>query len=235
MSAKYLGTRFDIHVGGKDHVPVHHTNEIAQHEGRYGHVPANYWLHGAFLKLDDNDKMSKSSGDFLRLQTLIERGYDPLVYRYLVLTTHYRSQLVFSWEALDAAQTALNRLRQAYFKLGATSDVDASYRDRMMHELNLDLNTPKALALAWELLKSPQPDAAKKGTLSWLDLAFGFGLDTWMPETLQVPETVQSLLEQRNRARAEKRWSDADALRTSIEAAGFRINDTPHGAVLERS
>jgi cysteinyl-tRNA synthetase len=159
MSTRYLGALFDIHIGGEDHVPVHHSNEIAQHEACHGHPPARYWLHGSFLRLADSDKMSKSDGSFIRLETLVERGFDPLAYRYLVLTAHYRSKLVFSWEALEAAQTALGRLRRAYHELPAGGAADPAYRERMLAELNDDLNTPRALALAWEVLKSGMPGA----------------------------------------------------------------------------
>ncbi|TFV88681.1 cysteine--tRNA ligase [Oxalobacteraceae bacterium OM1] len=235
MSEHYLGERFDIHVGGEDHVPVHHTNEIAQHEARHGHVPANYWPHGAFLKLEGAEKMSKSDGGFLRLETLIERGYDPLAYRYLALTAHYRSQLVFSWQALDAAQTARNRLRQAFHRLPEGGTPDETYRDRLLAELNQDLNTSKALAVAWEVLRAPLTDATKRATLAWADEAFGLGLAAWKPVEVAVPQAVQALLDERNRARAEKRWGDADAARADIERAGFRIKDTPQGAVLEKA
>src|SRR2546429_2982032 len=111
MAQKYLGDYFDIHCGGEDHIPVHHTNEIAQTEARVGTRLANFWMHGYFLVLNDA-KMAKSEGGFLRVQTLIDKGYDPLAYRYLCLTGHYRSQLNFTWEALDAAATGLDRMRR---------------------------------------------------------------------------------------------------------------------------
>lgn len=235
MSTRYLGALFDIHVGGEDHVPVHHSNEIAQHEACHGHPPARYWLHGAFLRLPDSEKMSKSDGSFLRLDSLLERGVDPLAYRYLALTAHYRSKLVFSWEALEAAQTALGRLRRAYHRL---PDVDGSVADdamraRMLAELNDDLNTPRALALAWELLKSDVPGTAQKATLRWLDEALGLDLDAWRPLVQAVPDAVLALVEARTQARADKRWADADALRMAIEAAGFTVRDTAAGPVAE--
>src|SRR5438046_9263120 len=116
MAQLYLGDFFDIHCGGEDHIPVHHANEIAQTGGRVGTHLANFWMHGYFLLLKEA-KMAKSAGEFLRLQSLIERGYDPLAYRYLCLTGHYRSQLNFTWDAQDAAATGLARLRQAFFAL----------------------------------------------------------------------------------------------------------------------
>ena len=197
MSTRYLGALFDIHIGGEDHVPVHHSNEIAQHEACHGHPPARYWLHGAFLRLQDSDKMSKSDGSFIRLDSLVERGFDPLAYRYLALTAHYRSKLVFSWTALEAAQTALGRLRLAYHGLPSGGMPDPAYRERMLAELNEDLNTPRALALAWEVLKSDLPGDVQKATLGWLDQVLGLGLDTWRPETHAVPDAVLALVSQR--------------------------------------
>lgn len=233
MSTRYLGALFDIHVGGEDHVPVHHSNEIAQHEACHGHPPARYWLHGAFLRLQDSDKMSKSDGSFIRLDSLLERGFDPLAYRYLTLTAHYRSKLVFSWAALEAAQTALGRLRRAYQQLPAGGRPDAALQARMLAALNDDLNTPRALALVWELLKSGLSGSVQKATLGWLDETLGLGLAEWRPETHRIPPAVQDLIDARETARKEKRWADADALRAAIEAAGFVIRDTAAGPVAQ--
>jgi cysteinyl-tRNA synthetase len=233
MSTRYLGALFDIHIGGEDHVPVHHSNEIAQHEACHGHPPARYWLHGSFLRLQNSDKMSKSDGSFIRLDSLLERGVDPLAYRYLVLTAHYRSKLVFSWTALEGAQTALGRLRRAYFELPGGSTPDPVYRERMLAELNDDLNTPRALALAWEVLKSALPGSVQKATLGWLDEALGLGLDVWQPEERALPDAVHALMEARQLARLEERWADADALRAKINVAGFRVRDTATGPVAD--
>jgi cysteinyl-tRNA synthetase len=231
MSTRYLGALFDIHIGGEDHVPVHHSNEIAQHEACHGHPPARYWLHGSFLRLADSEKMSKSDGSFIRLDTLVERGFDPLAYRYLVLGAHYRSKLVFSWTALASAQTALGRLRLAYHGLPAGGVADPAYRERMLAELNDDLNTPRALALAWEVLKSDLPGEVQKATLGWLDEVLGLGLDAWRPAAHALPDAVRALVEARQQARLDQRWADADALRAEIEAAGFSVKDTADGPV----
>ena len=233
MSTRYLGALFDIHIGGEDHIPVHHSNEIAQHEACHDHPPARYWLHGAFLKLEGGDKMSKSDGGFLRLATLVERGFDPMAYRYLVLSAHYRSPLAFSWDALEAAQTALGRLRQAYHRLPDGGQPDPVYQQAMLVELNHDLNTAKALALMWEVLKSPLPGDVQKATLGWLDQALGLGLKEWTPVVHAVPEQVRRMVLARDQARTEKRWADADNLRSSIEAAGFSVRDTTAGTVAE--
>ncbi|KQP43164.1 cysteine--tRNA ligase [Pseudorhodoferax sp. Leaf274] len=233
MSEKHLGALFDIHIGGEDHIPVHHTNEIAQHQARHGHGPANYWLHGAFLQLEGSAKMSKSAGGFLRLQTLVDAGYDPLAYRYLVLTAHYRSPLVFTWEALKAAQTGLGRLRQAFAALPESGAVDADWQHRMRSALHNDLNTAGALSLAWELLRSPVSAAAKRATLAWLDNALGLGLAVSAAPVVDVPPTVLRMAVERDLARKEKRWADADALRLLIEAAGYRVRDGAGRSVVD--
>ena len=129
MSAKYLGSYFDIHCGGEDHITVHHPNEIAQTQACYGTRLANFWMHGYFLQID-NTRMGKSVGNFLRVQSLIDAGYDPLAYRYMCLGAHYRSRLSFSWETLTSAQTALTRLRNACYALGEPGIIDEDYMDR---------------------------------------------------------------------------------------------------------
>src|SRR3954468_13009990 len=142
MAQKYLGDYFDIHCGGEDHIPVHHTNEIAQTEARVGTRLANFWMHGYFLTLS-SAKMSKSTGDFLRLKLLTDKGYDPLAYRFLCLTAHYRSQMSFSWDAMDAAQTGLDRLRRYFRELqpagAAPSAADPEFNRRFTAEVSDDL------------------------------------------------------------------------------------------------
>ncbi|MCW3478431.1 cysteine--tRNA ligase [Neisseriaceae bacterium JH1-16] len=232
MSAKYLSPWFDIHCGGEDHISVHHSNEIAQTEACHGTRLANFWMHGYFLQLDAA-KMSKSSGDFLRLQTLIDRDIDPLAYRYLCLTAHYRRQLNFSWEALDAAQTALTRLREAYWRWPAGGEADADTVERFTAEVNQDLNLPRALAVVWALVKSELPDAVKKATLDSFELVLGLGLASWQPTAAEpIPSEVQSLAEQRQAARAARQWAEADALRAQIVALGFEVEDTADGVRL---
>jgi cysteinyl-tRNA synthetase len=228
MSTKYLGTFFDIHCGGEDHISVHHTNEIAQTEACHGTRLANFWLHGHFLQLDDT-KMAKSAGDFLRLETLIEHGYDPLAYRFFCLSAHYRSKLNFTWESLDGAMTALNRLRTAAYEWGSPGMIDTEYVSRFTAQINDDLNTPRALALIWELGKSDLPTSTKKATLLQFDRVLGLRAAEWQPEEAVVPDEIVGLVQQRQQARVAKRWQDADALREKVKAAGYAIDDTPQG------
>ncbi len=233
MAQKYLGEYFDIHCGGEDHIPVHHTNEIAQTEARVGTRLANFWMHGYFL-LSNDAKMAKSAGEFLRLKALTDRGYDPLAYRYLCLTAHYRTQMNFTWDALDAATTALERLRNGVFSLDATGEPDASYVERFGAELNADLNTPRAMALAWEVLRGNLPAAAKKATLLAFDRVFGLGLAAWRPLTETIPERVQELAAARAAARAARQFAEADRLRLTLHELGWEMEDGAEGYALKR-
>ena len=228
MSVKFLGDFFDIHCGGEDHVPVHHTNEIAQTEACHGTHLANFWLHGTFLQIDEA-KMSKSAGEFLRVQSLLDRGYDPLAYRFFCLGAHYRTKLNFTWESLDSAATALQRLRTSAHSWGKAGTKDDSFVERFAAEINDDLNMPRALALVWELVRSDLPPATKKATLLDFDRVLGLHLAAWQPTATVIPFEILALADQRQQARAAKRWHDADALRAQIHAAGYELEDTPNG------
>jgi cysteinyl-tRNA synthetase len=228
MSATYLGPFFDIHCGGEDHIAVHHTNEIAQTEACHGTHLANYWLHGHFLQLDEA-KMAKSTGDFLRVQTLMERGYDPLAYRFFCLSAHYRAKLNFTWDSLDGAATALQRLRLATDSWGPPGRADTEYMQQFTEQINDDLNLPRAMAVTWDMVRSGLPVATKKATLLQFDRVLGLRLTKWQPPEEAVPEALMTLVQQRQQARAEKRWKDADALREQINVAGYEIEDRPEG------
>jgi len=229
MSAKFLGNFFDIHCGGEDHIPVHHSNEIAQTEACYGTHLANFWLHGYFLQIDEA-KMAKSAGSFLRVQTLIERGYDPLIYRFFCLSGHYRAKLNFTWEGLDGAATALQRLRTAVYSWGDAGTADEALLAQFNAEINDDLNMPRAVAVVWEVVRSTLPPATKKATILLFDQVLGLRLAEWQPEETIVPSEILALVEQRQQARQERRWQEADALRDQIQAAGYELEDTPDGA-----
>ena len=233
MSAKYLGNFFDIHCGGEDHITVHHPNEIAQALACYGTRLANFWLHGYFLQIDES-RMGKSKGNFLRLKTLIDMGYDPLAWRYLCLNANYRSKLNFTWESLDGAQTALNRLRTICYEWSSPDIPDPTYIDKFTRFINDDLNTPRALALAWELAGSDLSTETKKGTMLEFDRILGLGLGSWQPVELDFPDEIMELVEQREQARKDRRWQEADVLRERIKAKGFDVQDTPQGPRLKK-
>lgn len=230
MSAKYLGPWFDIHCGGEDHISVHHTNEIAQGEACHGTRPANFWLHGAFLTLE-HGKMSKSDGDFLRLQSLIDEGIDPMAYRYLCLTAHYRSTLRFSEDGLAGAVVALGKLRRHVVSWPEGGNVNPDFSGRFMVELNQDLNTPRALAVVWELIKSDLPPADRRATLHAFDQILGLGLDQWVAPPDETPAPIAALIEQRLIARRQQQWALADALRDQLTALGWEVNDTSSSAL----
>jgi cysteinyl-tRNA synthetase len=233
MAQKYLGDYFDIHCGGEDHIPVHHTNEIAQTEARVGTRLANFWMHGYFL-LQSDAKMAKSAGEFLRLKALTDRGYDPLAYRYLCLTAHYRSQLNFTWDALDSASIALERMRKGFYALPGGGTGDGAYLERFTGEINDDLNLPRALALAWELLRGDVVDVrVARTTLTAFDRVFGLGLAEWRPREEAIPDAVQALAAARSAARAAKQWAEADRLRGELHAAGWEMEDRSDGYALK--
>jgi len=179
--------------------------------------------------------MSKSSGEFLRMASLIERDYDPLAYRFLCLLAHYRSDINFSWENLDSASTALNRLREAYFSWDTGGQPDAGFQQRFLEFVNDDLNTSQAIALTWEMVKSDIPSAHKRATLDLFDQVFGLKLSEWQPaKEEEAPAEIVALAETRNQARKDKDWAAADAARDELTAKGYEIVDTPDGFQIKR-
>jgi cysteinyl-tRNA synthetase len=234
MAQKYLGDYFDVHCGGEDHIPVHHTNEIAQTEARVGTRLANFWMHGYFLLLNDS-KMAKSAGEFLRVQALVDRGYDPLAFRYLCLTAHYRTQLNFTWDALDAAATGLDRLRTTFHALRDDgSAADETALQRFTQHINDDLNLPRALAVAWDVARGELAAGVKRATLATLDRVLGLGLEAWQPPREEVPDDVVAIAAARAQARKARNWAEADRLRQQLHAAGWEMADRPDGYDLRR-
>ena len=235
MAQRYLGDYFDIHCGGEDHISVHHTNEIAQTEARVGTRLANFWMHGYFLLANDA-KMATSAGEFLRIGALVEHGYDPLDFRYLCLTGHYRSQLNFTWDALDAARTGLSRLRAGFHALPLDADTpaDEALTTQFAGHINDDLNVPRALAVAWEALRGDLPDAVRRATLARFDEVFGLRLAEWRPAADEAPADVRSLAEARAEARRARDWPGADRLRAQLHAAGWEMEDRADGYTLKR-
>jgi cysteinyl-tRNA synthetase len=232
MSAAHLGSWFDIHCGGEDHIAVHHSNEIAQTQACHGTRLANFWMHGYFLQAG-SEKMSKSGGDFLRLRSLAERGIDPLAYRYLCLTAHYRSQLEFSWDGLQAAATALQRLREAYHRWPDGTQPDPVFLERFRDAINSDLNSSRALTIVWELVRCEADAAMRKATLHAMDQVLGLDLDNWRPASHEIPAAVQALAGRRQAAREARQWQEADRLRQEIKVQGFLVEDGVSGWVLK--
>lgn len=228
MAEKYLGQPFDIHAGGVDHIPVHHENEIAQSIAAHGKQLANYWFHVEFL-LVDGRKMSKSLGNIYTLHDLEETGFDPLALRYFFLGAHYRQKQNFTFDALQAAQNALTKLRIIVQdwekpKIGC-ADLEAEF----FAALDDDLNTPQALAVVWKTVDSDYPTSAKAETLLAMDKILGLGLEKYVSKPVKIPKDIQALLVERQAARNEKDWSRADRLRDEIAKRGWSVEDTPDG------
>jgi cysteinyl-tRNA synthetase len=239
MSMKYLGERIDIHCGGVDHINVHHTNEIAQSEGATGRKWVNYWLHGEFLVMDSG-RMGKSEGNAVTLSTLTGRGYDPLDYRYYLLGAHYRTQLSFSWEALDAARTARAALHDRLLDLrreatpaspGEFSAAAAAAHAGMVQSLGDDLNVPRALGQLWALTKDDGLSAADRlGAAVDIDRVLGLDLATALEAgDRQLAPELASLITEREQARAKRDFARADELREELRAKGVLVEDTPSG------
>ncbi|MDP3986386.1 MAG: cysteine--tRNA ligase [Candidatus Veblenbacteria bacterium] len=231
MSMKYLGETFDIHCGGIDHIPVHHTNEIAQSEAATGKPFVKYWLHGEFLVVDAK-RMGKSEGNLLTLDWLTKEGITPLAYRYFCLMTHYRKPLNFSLEAALSAQKALQNLQDKVATMGEPSVGCAEYEEKFKAALNDDLNAPQGLAIVWELMKSSYPNSAKKQSLLKMDEVLGLGLKD-VP-TLTMPPEVEALVEERERIRRDKDFAKADDIRIRIKELGFTVDDTELGPVVKK-
>jgi cysteinyl-tRNA synthetase len=234
MASKYLGETFDIHCGGIDHIPVHHTNEIAQAECCFGHKWVNTWLHGEFLN-DETGKMSKSKGEFLTIDTIIREGYDPLDYRYLLLTAHYRGAISFSYENLAGARTTLSNLRERILdwrtKTQPATDLSAaaqSLHDKFMAALCDDLHMPIAMTVLWEVAKHDSLTSAEKLALVYgFDDVLGLQLAAYQRRELNVEQ--QALLEQRSAARAAKDWKESDRLRDVLLEQGIQVKDSREG------
>ena len=242
MSMKYLGDTLDIHTGGVEHIPIHHTNEIAQSEAITGKQFVKYWLHADHL-LINGEKMSKSLGNYYRLKDLEEKGFSPLALRYLFLTASYRLQMNFTWKAMEGAQNAYDSLRNQISTLKSQIKERVSlseeklekidlFRQKFTEAVNDDLNTAIALAVVWEVVKSNLPSEDKYDLLRLFDEVLGLGFDQIEDNRREtvIPPDVQELIKKREQLRKEKQWSKADSVRKQIEEKGFLVEDTPTGS-----
>ena len=236
MSQKYLGEVFDIHTGGIDLIPTHHENEIAQSKGACGKIPAHYWMHGEYL-LINGGKMSKSLGNVYLLDDIIKRGYDPLVYRLFDFSCHYKGKLNFTWEGIEAASTALTRLRDGYQKhLTGMADVDGTIiseiENKFHQAINDDLNMPLAMSAVWEAVKYQDKSPKIAKLLEKFDTVLGLKITEKREE--EIPQEILELVEQRKVARNEKNWTESDRLRDLIAQKGYSVKDTKDGAEVSK-
>jgi cysteinyl-tRNA synthetase len=260
MSRALLGKTIDIHMGGIEHIPVHHTNEIAQSEAVNDAKFVNYWIHNGHLQIDDK-KISKSDGNFYILDDIIEHGLEPLALRYFFLNAHYRSNQNFTWDGLQASQNALDNLRKKVFELHKVSEfkkgqVIQEYKDRFVDFLRQDFSIPESLAVVWELLN----DASKKNsentnlkpsyvvaTILDFDRVLGLGLEDYLNDaknnqdnqasefTEEELAEIEALIEKREQARSEKRWEEADRYRNELkEKYDVELQDTSDGVSFQK-
>ena len=230
MAGELLGKTIDMHMGGVEHISIHHTNEIAQSESANGIKFVNYWLHNEHL-LIDGKKMSKSEGTAYVLDDIIEKGYDPIILRYLFLNAHYRSKQNFTWESLEGASQAYKRLKKQisqFQDVEGEGEISELYKQRFIQALENDFNIPEALALLWELLKSEKKDADKLATIKDFDRVLGLNLIGRIK--VEIDPIAQELIEKRRLAKKLGNWTESDQLRDRLkEEFAIVIEDTPEG------
>ena len=238
MGRRFLGEKFDIHTGGVDHIPIHHENEIAQDIGSFGHNPANFWMHVEFL-LVDGGKMSKSLGNIYTISELAEKGYEPLAFKLFNYTSSYRVQLNFTFDGLQAAKTALNRLRRGYLAHRDANelideDTIKDYEIKFNKAINDDLNMPAAMSVVWEIVKNEKKSKQLADLLLKFDQVLGLDLENsenYLNEKIDVPQEILDLVEERKAAKANKDYAKADELRDLINSKGYSIKDSAGGEV----
>ena len=256
ISMKHLGEDLDIHCGGIDNAFPHHTNEIAQSEAYLGHKWCNYWMHVLHLNTSSG-KMSKSKGEFLTVSLLEQKGYDPLAYRFFCLQSHYRKSLVFTWENLDNATVAYNKLLSKIAALKDEGEVDRAafdeYKAKFMAAMDNDLNTSMAVTVLYDVLKAKTNDKTKLALLDSFDTVLGLkllekaaalrakqtaapvaGVFTVISESGETDGEVEALIRARADAKKAKNFTEADRIRDELKAKGIEVTDIPHGAKWKR-
>lgn len=244
LSKKYLGEKFDIHTGGEDHIHIHHENEIAQSMGHSNINPANYWIHSAFLQVN-NGKMSKSLGNTYTITQLEQMGYHPLDFRYFTYTAHYRTKLNFTIEALNASKESLKNLRKLYFEHKNSNNLISEKNRAFLEEKKSefeenifnDLNIPKALATVWEIAKIEEKSKEVSDLLNKLDEVLALklsdeNLNSSKNSNIQFEDLaneIQEIVEKRKKAREDKDYALSDILRDKLKEAGILVKDTKDG------
>jgi cysteinyl-tRNA synthetase len=245
MAFATLGKQLDIHTGGVDNIATHHNGEIAQSESASGKEFSQYWMHSEHIQID-GDKIAKSQGNGIILGDLLEKGFTGEEYRYWLLTSHYRSKVNFSFEALSASKQALTRLKKMLFSdwKDSKGKINLDYQQRFLNAINNDLDTAKAISLIWDMLKDETlTEGEKKTTIIDFDAVLGIGLSRDRDEILKelgflapeaIPEDIKALMEEREAARLIRNWEEADRLRDALQVKGYIVEDTKDGPKLTR-
>jgi cysteinyl-tRNA synthetase len=239
MAMKYLGETIDIHCGAIDLIPVHHTNEIAQSEAATGKRFVNYWMHGEFIILE-KEKMSKSGGSFIVLNNVIEKGMPALAYRFFLLSAQYSAPLSFSWESMENAAkgyaSLVSKIQELRNNPTFGNGSDASrFENEFLKNINDDLNMPRAIAVLWDMLKSPDlSNTTKLTTAEKFDQVLGLGIKDISTSFVQVDGDVETFVKERDAARAAKEWKKSDELRDKLVALGYKVLDTKLGTKIEK-
>lgn len=239
ISYEKLGEYLDIHCGGVDNIFPHHTNEIAQSEAFVGHKWCNYWCHGAHLN-DETGKMSKSKGEFLTVNLLINKGYNPLDYRYFCLNSHYRNSLVFSYDSLDTSRKAFNKLRSKVALLVRTGEVNQekfnTYKEKFKEAFSNDINTAQMLTVVYDVLKDNELNDVTKFKLIE-DFDTVLSLDLTKKEEVKIEsaleEDIKKKIEERSEAKKARNFAKADAIRDELLSNGIKLIDTREGTTYE--
>lgn len=239
MAAKHLGSHIDIHTGGIDHIPIHHTNEIAQSECAHGHKFVNYWMHVNFLQLlnDDNenkindeslDKMSKSKGTAYTIDDLKDKGFDILALKFFYLSGHYRNELKFNFDILSSSQRTFSKIRDKVYEIRNKTEkmIDSDERELFISHMLNDLDTPKAISVFHSVINNNKlSNEIKLGVIQAVDDLWGLKLLSYEPEEIKTPEYIIQLAEERLEARKNQNWQASDILRNEIDKLGFIIKD----------
>lgn len=235
MAKKLLGDTLDIHMGGIEHVPVHHTNEIAQSESANGVALANFWLHNEHLTVD-NGKMSKSIGTAFSIAEITEKSFSALDLRFFFLQAHYRSKQNFTWDALKASKSGYDNLKAKISELGSQKgEVSLKFKEEFINRISDDFNIPNALGLVFEVLKSELSDADKLASVLNFDKVFGLKLEEAMFEEIQLTDSQKEKIELRSKFRSERNFSESDRLRNELLAEGIEIEDSPSGIKIRKA
>ena len=240
MSRKYLGDVFDIHTGGIDHIPTHHENEIAQSKGLTGNNPAHFWMHSDFIQIDGG-KMSKSLGNIYTLDTLLEKGIEPLAYKLFCFSSHYRNKINFTFDGAKSAEISLNRLREGYNNhLNGNEKIEdktlKKFEVRFHEAINDDLNIPLAMSVVWEVVRYKYKSKDLADLLIRFDTVLGLNLNNNfdLDKKIDIPDEVQKLLDRRIEARKEKNWELSDELRDKIKEKGYHVIDNKDGTTIKK-